>query len=46
VVENPWPGRQISLVRAGQPVQTLAGEQLRFQTAPGDSIELKSIGPP
>jgi hypothetical protein len=46
VVENPWPGRQVHLIRAGRPVQTLAGAQLRFATAPEDSIELQSIVTP
>ena len=40
VVQNPWPGHPVELIRPGKPTQTLEGEHLNFSTDVGGSIEL------
>ncbi len=40
VVQNPWPGRRVSVRCVGKPDQTLAGERLSFKTGLGDQMEL------
>ncbi len=40
VLQNPWPGRAVQLISNGKPAQTVQGDRLIFQTAPGERIEL------
>jgi hypothetical protein len=40
VVENPWPGKAVKLVRDGQPAETLNGERVSFATKVGERIGL------
>jgi hypothetical protein len=40
VVQNPWPGRKVQLVRNGKNAETLDGRRFTFKTAPSETIEL------
>ena len=40
VVENPWPGKKVLLSRNGKSAETLDGDRLKFETAPGETILL------
>ncbi len=41
-VENPWPGKLVSLTRNGYKAESLTGARLTFQTAPGETIAITS----
>ena len=43
MVQNPWPGSAVQLISRGKPTQTVRGDRLIFQTAPGDRIELVPV---
>lgn len=40
VVQNPWPGCQIELICEGKTTRPMTGDQLKFDTAPGDRFTL------
>ena len=40
-VENPWPGKPVTLARNGQNSATLTGARFTFKTTPGETIELR-----
>jgi hypothetical protein len=40
-IENPWPGRPITLVRNGRKGETLTGERITFATAVGETVEIR-----
>lgn len=42
LLENPWPGRAVEVVRSGQPAERIAGERLRLETRPGDTLTLRA----
>ena len=42
-IVNPWPGRQVQLVRDGRPAGRLEGEVLAFPTKAGETIQLKPL---
>jgi hypothetical protein len=39
-VQNPWPGKQVLLVRNGRPAESLAGDRFTFDTQTNEIIEL------
>lgn len=41
LVENPWPGQPVDLVRDGHQAMTINGERLTFKTYPGEIIALR-----
>ncbi len=45
VLENPWPGRELEILRHGQAAGKLAGERLRFSTSAGERIDLRPVAP-
>jgi hypothetical protein len=45
LLENPWPGRGVEVVRPGQPAGRIAGERLRLETRPGDTLSLRAASP-
>jgi hypothetical protein len=45
VVQNPWPGQKIKLLRDGEMDKVLTGEILTFETAPGETLELHRVPP-
>ena len=44
-VQNPWPGFQVNLIGKGKTKQTISGNQLKFDTAPGDEFSLVPPNP-
>ena len=40
VVQNPWPEHRVRLIRNGRDESVISGNQIHFQTAPGDSFDL------
>ena len=38
VVENPWHGRSVALIRDGQKAEVLSGDRLRFRTVAGETV--------
>jgi alpha-L-fucosidase 2 len=40
-VMNPWPDREVRLVRNGTAAEMLAGDRLAFATAPGEEIVME-----
>jgi len=44
-VQNPWPGKKVSLIRNGHPGETLSGERFTFKTAVNETIEFKPAFP-
>jgi len=43
VVDNPWPGRAIRLIRNGEPAETLTGPCVAFPTSAGEEIALELV---
>ena len=41
IVENPWPGKLVTLARNGQNSATLTGTRFAFKTTPGETIDLR-----
>jgi hypothetical protein len=40
-VQNPWPGRQVQLVRRGKAAELATSDRFTFQTEVGETIELR-----
>lgn len=40
-VQNPWPGRNVQLIRNGRPAETTGGDRFTLPTAVGEIIELQ-----
>jgi hypothetical protein len=40
-LENPWPGKKVSLVRNGKKAERLEGRVLRFSTTKGENLEIR-----
>ena len=40
-VQNPWPGKQVQLVRNGNAAETVAGARFRFHTAIRETIQFR-----
>jgi len=45
IVQNPWPGKSVKIVRNGDKAETLAGERLSLKTAVGETIALMPTTP-
>ncbi len=45
-VQNPWPGKNVSLFRDGQSAEILQGDRLSFATRSGEAITLVPEGDP
>jgi len=43
VMENPWPGKKVQLIRKGQPTALLSGNRLSFNTTKNESITLRAV---
>jgi len=43
-LRNPWPGREVSLYRNGQPAESLKGSLLEFRTQRGERLLLIPAG--
>jgi hypothetical protein len=41
---NPWPGRQMRLIRNGTPAEALQGDRVTFATTRGETLELRPGG--
>ena len=39
-LQNPWPDQSVSVIRNGQPAETVAGPRFTLKTAVGETIEL------
>ena len=39
-IQNPWPGKKVSVVRNGKPGETVAGDRFTFKTATNETIGL------
>ena len=44
VVQNPWPGCRVQLIRNGHDAGVIGGDMIHFGTNPGDSIDLTPVG--
>jgi alpha-L-fucosidase 2 len=44
-VQNPWPGREVTVHRNGQPAQTCRGERFTLETECGEILLLQPAGP-
>ena len=40
-VQNPWPGKAVSLIRDGKVSETVSGERFTFKTGENESVSLK-----
>ena len=43
-VQNPWPGKRVTLFRNGQQAEELSGDRLAFSTSPGERIMMLPAG--
>ncbi len=43
-IVNPWPGRQMRLIRNGTPAEALQGDRVTFATTRGETLELRPGG--
>lgn len=43
VMENPWPGRPVQLLRNGKKAEQLSGKMFSFATSQGERLELTSL---
>jgi len=43
-VQNPWPGKTVTLWRNGQKAETVTGREFVFKTSPGEKIALCPAG--
>jgi alpha-L-fucosidase 2 len=41
MVQNPWPGRNVRVVRNGQPAETVGGERFALKTFAGEEINME-----
>lgn len=42
-IENPWPGKEVTLWRNGTKAETVAGKYLEFPTSSGEKIRLTCV---
>ena len=40
VVQNPWPGRPVRILRNGRPAETVTGPRFTLKTVAGERIDL------
>ena len=40
IIENPWPGKKVQLIRNGQNAELLSGNTFAFDTKPGEYLEM------
>jgi hypothetical protein len=45
VVQNPWPGKSVAVVRNGAKAETLDGERWSLKTKPGEVLVLARAAP-
>ena len=43
VIQNPWPGRSVRLIRAGVPEEVHGGRRISFPTRPGMEVRLELL---
>ncbi len=41
IVQNPWPDKNVRVIRNGQPAESASGPRFSLKTAVGETIELK-----
>jgi len=46
VISNPWPDKQVQVLRAGKPAEILKGERFTLKSKAGEILELKMEGMP
>ncbi|SMD03862.1 glycosyl hydrolase family 95 catalytic domain-containing protein [Pedobacter nyackensis] len=40
IIDNPWPGKKVQLMRNGQKAELLSGNTFAFDTKPGEYLEM------
>ena len=41
ILQNPWPGRELTFERDGRPGEKRSGEPITFPTSPGERIVIR-----
>jgi len=44
VIENPWPGKEVEIIRNGKKAENRKGSRIIFNTKENELIELRSLG--